>query len=92
MKMTNDTYCVTFTGRRTTERYYRDRYGWLKVSNRGRAFRMTAEQVLNHLLPALAFGDRLNLTVTVEHTEMPYWQTPAAQADPAAPPSRRAPG
>ena len=86
MKMTNDTYCVTFHGKRTTERYYRDRHGWVKVSNRGRVFRMTAEQVLNHLLPALAFGERLSLTVTVEHTETPYWQSPAAQADPPCPP------
>ena len=48
MKMTNDTYCVTFNGKRTTERYYRDRHGWVKVSNRGRVFRTSAEQVLNH--------------------------------------------
>jgi hypothetical protein len=83
MKMSNDTYCVTLTGKRTRERYYRDEHGWLKVSNRGRAFRASAEQVLNHLLPALAFADRLGLTVTVEHTEIPYWQTLAAQANPA---------
>lgn len=87
--MTNDTYCVTFKGERVTERYYRDRHGWLKVSNRGRVFRMTAEQVLNHLLPALAFGERHNLTVTVEHTEAPYWQNPAAHDDPPCPPSAR---
>ena len=86
MKMSNDTYCVTFKGTRTTERYYRDRHGWLKVSSRGRVFRMSAEQVLNHLLPALAFGERRSLTVAVEHTEIPYWQTPAAQADPPSPP------
>jgi len=48
MKMTNDSCCVTFNGKRTTERYYRDRHGWVKVSNRGRVFRMSAEQVLNH--------------------------------------------
>ena len=81
MKMTNDTYCVTFNGKRTTERYYRDRHGWVKVSNRGRVFRMSAEQVLNHLLPALALAERLGLTVTVDHTETPYWLTPAGQAD-----------
>jgi hypothetical protein len=34
--------------------FYRDKAGWLKVSARGRKFRMTAEQVLNHVLPALA--------------------------------------
>jgi hypothetical protein len=47
MKKTNDSYCVVFEGKRTTERYYRDRDGWPDVSSRGRAFRMTAEQVLN---------------------------------------------
>ena len=75
MKKTNDSYCVVFQGKRTTERYYRDKAGWLKISARGRMFRMTAEQVLNHLLPALAFGERLGLRVTVEHFERPYWQT-----------------
>ncbi len=74
MKMTNDTYCVVFQGKRTTERYYRDKDGWLKISSRGRVFRMTAEQVLNHLLPALAFGDTKGIEVDVEHYESPYWQ------------------
>ena len=66
MRKTNDSYCVVFQGDRIVERYYRDKSGWLKVSNRGRRFRMTAEQVLNHILPALAFGDTLRLTVAVE--------------------------
>ena len=52
MKKTNDTYSILFEAKRTTERYYRDGTGWLKVSSRGRVFRMTAEQVLNHLLAA----------------------------------------
>jgi len=75
MKMTNDTYCVVVQGKEIRERYYRDARGWLKVSNRGREFRATAEQVLNHLLPALAFGDELGLTVSVEHYDRPYWET-----------------
>ena len=33
MKKTNDSYCITFNGERTTERYYRDAYGWLKVGD-----------------------------------------------------------
>ena len=45
MKKTNDSYCVVFKRDRILERYYRDKSGWLKVSNRGRVFRMTAEQV-----------------------------------------------
>jgi len=75
MKKTNDTYCIVFKGKNITERYYRDKDGWLKISNRGRVFRATAEQVLNHLLPALAFSDELGLSVTVEHYDVPYWQT-----------------
>jgi len=49
-----------------TEKYYKDTDGWLKISARGKEFRMTAEQVLNHLLPAFA-GVKPNLTVKVEH-------------------------
>ena len=83
MKKTNDTYCITLKGTNITENYYRDKDGWVKISNKGRVFRATAEQVLNHLLPALSFGEDLNLTVVVEHYEEPYWQTPEAMADKA---------
>jgi hypothetical protein len=79
VKVTNDTYCVVFEGKRTRELYYRDEDGWLKISSRGNAFRATAEQVLNHLLPALSFGDRLGLTVTVEHYASAYWRTRVAR-------------
>lgn len=79
MRMTNDTYCIVLRGKRTTERYYRDEAGWLKISTRGRRFRATAEQVLNHLLPALAFGERLGLTVVVEHYDGPYRETLEAE-------------
>lgn len=75
MKKTNDRYCIVFEGQRIEERYYRDKDGWVKVSNRGRTFRATAEQVLNHLLPALVFGEQLGLRVRVDHFERPYWQT-----------------
>lgn len=75
MKKTNDTYCIVLKGKNITERYYRDKDGWLKISNKGRVFRATGEQVLNHLLPALSLGDLLKMTVTVEHYDKPYWQT-----------------
>ncbi|MBN1321212.1 MAG: hypothetical protein JXA87_10280 [Thermoleophilia bacterium] len=75
MKMTNDSYCVVLRGGRTTERYYRDKTAWVKVSSQGRVFRMTAEQVLNHLLPALARGVPPALAVEVERYDIPYWQT-----------------
>lgn len=75
MKKTNDTYCITIKGKSFNERYYRDSEGWLKASSKGHFFRVTAEQVLNHLLPALAFSDKLGFSVTVEHYDAPYWQT-----------------
>lgn len=87
MKMTNDTYCVVLQGEGIRERYYRDARGWLKVSNRGREFRATAEQVLNHVLPALAFGDQLGLTVSVEHYDRPYWETISLPEQETAAPS-----
>ena len=66
MKLTNDNYTILLGTKNFTERYYRDEKGWLKVSARGRKFRMTAEQVLNHLLPALS-GIKPNLVLKVEY-------------------------
>src|SRR5205085_11045021 len=66
MNLTNDSYMILIGTKNFTERYYRDKAGWLKVSARCRKFRATPEQVLNHLLPALA-GIKPNLTVKVEH-------------------------
>jgi len=68
MNLTNESYVVLLRSKNFVERYYKDKDGWLKVSARGRRFRMTAEQVLNHILPALA-GLKRNITVTVEHHE-----------------------
>ena len=70
MKLTNDSYLISIGTRNFTERYYRDKTGWLKVSARGRTFRMTAEQVLNHVLPAVA-GVKPNVRIKVEHHELP---------------------
>lgn len=66
MKLTNDCYLILIHMKSATERYYRDKDGWLKVSTRGRKFRATAEQVLNHVLPALA-GVKPNVRITVEY-------------------------
>lgn len=66
MNLTNDSYVILIGTRNFTERYYRDRNGWVKVSARGREFRMTAEQVLNHVLPAIA-GIKPNVIIKVEH-------------------------
>jgi hypothetical protein len=66
MKLTNESYVILIGTKNFTERYYRDKIGWVKVSARDRKFRMTAEQVLNHVLPALA-GIKQNVTIKVEH-------------------------
>ena len=66
MKLTNDKYVIVIGTKFFTERYQRDKTGWLKISARSRTFRMTAEQVLNHVLPALA-GVKPGLTIKVEH-------------------------
>lgn len=68
MNLTNDSYVILMSTKTATERYYRDKAGWVKVSTRGRSFRLTAEQVLNHVLPALA-GIKPNVTIKVEHHE-----------------------
>jgi len=67
MKLTNDSYVILIGTKNFTERYFRDKRGWLKVSARGRRFRMTAEQVLNHVLPAVA-GIKPNLTIKVQRS------------------------
>ena len=68
MDLTNDSYVILISTKSATERYYRDKSGWVKRSTRGRLFRATAEQVLNHVLPALA-GIKPNVTIKVEHHE-----------------------
>jgi len=66
MNLKNDSYTIYIGTKNFTEKYYKDEKGWLKVSARGNKFRMTAEQVLNHLLPAFA-EVKPNLIVRVEH-------------------------
>ena len=68
MNLTNESYVILISTKTSTERYYRDKTGWLKVSTRGRTFRATAEQVLNHILPAMA-GIKPSVTIKVEHQE-----------------------
>jgi len=70
MNLANDRYVILIRTKTSTERYYRDERGWLKVSTRGRTFRATAEQVLNHVLPVLA-GMKPRLTINVEHHDAP---------------------
>ncbi len=68
MNLTNESYVILIGTKKFTERYVRDAKGWKKISARGRTFRMTAEQVLNHVLPAVA-GVKPNVIIRVEHHE-----------------------
>lgn len=68
MNLKNDSYIIYMGTKNFTEKYYKDKKGWLKISARGKKLRMTAEQVLNHLLPAVA-GIKSNLILKVEHRE-----------------------
>jgi hypothetical protein len=68
MKLTNDSYKILIGTKNFTEYYFRDKSGWSKISAKGRTFRMTAEQVLNHILPALS-GIKPNLSIKVEYHE-----------------------
>jgi hypothetical protein len=70
MNLTNESYVIRISTKNHTELYYRDEDGWMRVSTRGRTFRATAEQVLNHVLPALA-GIRSGAIIKVEHHEDP---------------------
>jgi hypothetical protein len=69
MKLTNDRYIISMGTKNFTEKYYRDEKGWVKISAKGNKFRMTAEQVLNHLLPAVA-GVKKGLVWEVVYREM----------------------
>src|SRR5262245_26414561 len=69
VRLTNDCYLITLHAGAGVEHYFRDGPIWIKRSTRGRRFEATAEQVLNHLLPALA-GVKPGLTATVEHRDI----------------------
>lgn len=66
MKLTNDSYTIFIGTKNFTERYFKDGKGWVKISAKGKEFRMTDEQVLNHLLPILS-GIKPNLICKVEY-------------------------
>ena len=58
MKNTDYMVCLV-TSNGVTTRFARDERGWVKTSPAGVRRRFTAEQDLNHLLPALALGDNV---------------------------------
>ena len=72
--MTNETYLIKINSKNSTELYYKDKDGWCKVSMRGRRFKATPEQILNHVLPALA---GVKPKVTIEVRALRYARTTA---------------
>lgn len=68
MKLTNDSYKILIGTKNFTESYFREKDGWVKISAKGNKFKMTAEQVLNHILPAMA-GVKKNLFIKIEHSD-----------------------
>ncbi len=68
MNLKNESYVISIGTKNFTEKYYKDEKGWLKISATGKEFRMTAEQVLNHLLPAVA-GVKPNIILSVQHKD-----------------------
>ena len=63
-----NTDCIIYliTKRGSTQTYSRDKIGWTQTSSRGIIRRMTAEQLLSHLLPPLVADYKRGVTVKVE--------------------------
>jgi hypothetical protein len=69
MRLTNDCYLVTLQFNGGVEHYFRDSDCWAKLTARGRRMPASAEQVMNHLLPALA-GVKPGIEVVVRHRDL----------------------
>jgi len=54
-------YMTTKNGR--TWKWFKDKTGWKQIGPEGQTYHPTAEQVLNHLLPACANIKRVTLKV-----------------------------
>lgn len=72
MTLRNTEYRITFSSASGRFYYYfaRDEEGWYQLTAKGNRHRATAEQVLNHVLPALA-GIKPNARITVEYLPRP---------------------
>lgn len=63
-----NTDCVIYiiTKRGWTQRYVKESDGWTQTGPNGTVRRLSAEQLLSHLLPRLAADDAGNISVRVE--------------------------
>ncbi len=90
MTLRNTEFRITFSSR--TGRFYynfaKDTDGWYQVTATGNRHKVTAEQVLNHILPALAEvepGARLKPGVQIAVEYVPQSVNPDQSERPAAP-------
>ncbi len=69
MTLRNTEYRITFSSKAGRFYYYfaKDGSGWHQITAEGNRHKATAEQVLNHILPALA-KVKPGVKVTVEYT------------------------
>jgi hypothetical protein len=58
-------------GKKCVNKFRKDKDGWSLTIASGRVFSCTCEQMVSHLLPALAFGDNRGLTVEVTPDKEP---------------------
>ncbi len=52
-------------GEKAINKFKKDKAGWSLTIATGREFPCTCEQMVSHLLPALAFGSKKGITVKV---------------------------
>lgn len=65
MKNNECTICIV-TSRGSKQIYRRDKTGWTQTCPKGKVRKMTAEQLLSHILPTLAAGNKSCKKICVE--------------------------
>ena len=66
MRNMNTDYIIYITTKKgRTWRYVKEKKGWVQTAPTGKVRQITAEQLLSHLLPPLAF-DQPNLNIKIE--------------------------
>jgi hypothetical protein len=69
--MKNDECTIYMTTKHgSTQIYRKDNKGWTQTSSKGIVRRMTAEQLLSHLLPPLIADNKSHLIIRVERNRM----------------------
>lgn len=63
-----NTECIIYliTKRGSTQTYRKDKIGWTQTSSKGIVRRMTAEQLLSHILPILTTENKGRVSIRVE--------------------------